>query len=803
MSFALAIVDEAGTRRVLDKDAPWELGGGAGTDIVLPGLPDKALALIGCQEQDCFIQPTAPEAGIHKNGRPVGTSVWIEDGDRLVIGGYRILCRMEDHCLCLELLGKAAVEPSGNRITVADDGGVSSRRAADYRPRVNNGPAPRAHRGLRFGIYAGLSALLLVMGFVLLAVPVDVTVTPAPDRMEIAGFPPIVSVAGQRLAVPGDYTVTASREGFLPLESVISVSGDVRAFTFGMEKLPGLLYLHVTPPESEAWVSLDGQTLGRAPLEGHEIPAGDHELEITSERYLSLTHGLSVEGMGQEERLTFTLRQAWADVSIRSEPDGARIFLDDEEVGLTPLTLEVLKGPHEIRLEKADHAPYIVELAVEPATERTIGPIELVALPGRLELSSVPNGAIFTLGNHFLGRGPAEALVEPGRSHVIKAMLPGYKDIETTVRLKPDERREISLGLEPEYGTVFVRATPPDATLEINGTPDGRAVQRLRLQTRAQRIRVVKEGYAPFETTVIPKADVSSEIAVTLHPLTELERLGLSRTIVTAARQKMLLLGPGTFIMGAPRREPGRRANEREQDVALTRRFYIAQKPVTNAEFRQFRQQHSSGTEGRQTLNMDNQPVVGISWEDAVRYLNWLSRQDGLEPAYEENGDALALKRPVGTGYRLPTEAEWAWAARMAGRDQRAKFAWGDGYPPAAKVGNYADESARGSVPVIIEGYNDGYPATSEVGAFPANPGGIFDMGSNVAEWTNDNYDIVPPTGRVIENPLGPESGGYRVVRGAGWRSATIQRLRLSFRDYSSEPRPDIGFRIARYAQEP
>ena len=85
---------------------------------------------------------------------------------------------------------------------------------------------------------------------------------------------------------------------------------------------------------------------------------------------------------------------------------------------------------------------------------------------------------------------------------------------------------------------------------------------------------------------------------------------------------------------------------------------------VTNAEYRVFRGSHRSGTAGSHSLDGDPQPAVNVSWEDAVGYLNWLSQQDGLPPAYERDGDRWRLVTPPTTGYRLPTEAEWAYVAR-------------------------------------------------------------------------------------------------------------------------------------------
>lgn len=256
----------------------------------------------------------------------------------------------------------------------------------------------------------------------------------------------------------------------------------------------------------------------------------------------------------------------------------------------------------------------------------------------------------------------------------------------------------------------------------------------------------------------------------------------------------------GEFLMGSPRREAGRRANESQRTVRLERRYYIGLREVTNGEFKRFRPGHRSGFIMQQTLELERQPVVNVTWQDAAAYCNWLSAQDGLPAAYAEQGGRLVPVVPATTGYRLPTEAEWEFAARSAGGGLR-KYPWGDALPIPAGAGNFADVKAQPLVSQVLTDYDDGYAATAPVGSFAPNALGLYDMGGNVAEWTNDLYTVQPAGGAAAVDPAAAGPGAVRVIRGSSWQHSGVTELRLAFRDYGDGRRNDLGFRIARYAQ--
>ena len=801
----IRISDGNRTIEVTPTEVPLALGLSANIDL-LTGAEAEADASLWLRSHNdrFFLQPEPGGLPAHHNGEEIVGSVWLSNGDRIEIGDLAIDVRVDDGVFALVTVSSPPIEAaraSAPSEVLSEQGpAVPTARAAPVKRFKSRSSGSRKY------IVAAFVVPATGVGFVLGASPVAITVEPSPSSVSLSGTLPPLPIGDRYLALPGTYKIRATLPGYRNLEEAVDVKfGETHSFAVRMRKLPGLLSV-ITKPDVPADVRIDGTAVGRAPLADVEVDPGLHSVSVLPERYLPLERKIEIAGKGQRQKLEFSLEPAWGTVRVTTDPPGADLRLNGRLDGATPQTVEPVQGTYRLELEKNGWKQAFREFDIKPGQVIDLGTITLERVDGKLNLSSRPSDATVTIDGTFRGRTPVKIDLVSGKSYRIKLSKPGFARKEVTAAIEPDKTTVLSTELAPEYGVVFLQTRPSGATLKVNGRPQGAASQRLRLPTQAHSIEISKPGYVPYSGSVTPQKGVSRRLTVTLKRQVDVLREKSRRSVTTPSGHKVRIVpidGFVRFTMGASRREAGRRSNETIYPVELSKSFLIGETEVTNAEYRRFRPTHNSGT----GLNDDAQPVVSVTWDEAARYLNWLSEKEKLLPAYRADGQRMVAIRPVTDGYRLPTEAEWAYAARYEGGNRPStrplKYPWGPSMPPTSRSGNYADRAAAGLVPIPIRGYGDGFRRAAPVGSFPANTHGIRDLGGNAAEWVNDFYDASAAGRKLTRDPLGPETGRFHVVRGSSWRHGSITELRFSFRDYSDGKRDDLGFRIARYVQTP
>ncbi len=266
---------------------------------------------------------------------------------------------------------------------------------------------------------------------------------------------------------------------------------------------------------------------------------------------------------------------------------------------------------------------------------------------------------------------------------------------------------------------------------------------------------------------------------------------------VAAAKAELLALRPSTgvrtridtvtglelnwvegacFMMGSPTTERDRRRDEPEREVCV-KGFWIGKTAVTNDQYRRFKPTHDSGSLAEYSLNGNTQPAVNLNWGDAKAFTEWLSWEAG-----------------AGKRFRLPTEAEWEFAAR-AGTTTR--YFWGNDIDP--RYANFSDRNDPTGA--AIGNLDDGHAVTAPVSSYLPNALGLHDMAGNVWEWTCSEYD--PNYGGQEQRcSTRRSSDGQRVVRGGSWNNGPGDLRSAKRLPRNPEHRDTLtGFRVVMEAE--
>jgi len=335
-----------------------------------------------------------------------------------------------------------------------------------------------------------------------------------------------------------------------------------------------------------------------------------------------------------------------------------------------------------------------------------------------LSITTTPSRATVFLNNDSIGVTPLQFATELVGTIKLRLQKRDYFALDTAVVITKGRDEKFAFTLKP-MARVSISVTPPDAEVIVDGQiiPSSR-LSRLELSKGQHTIAISKTGYVPLveEFDLNPGSNPARSYNLKANPPPGME-----------------LIPAGSFMMGSDDGD----SDEKPVHQVYVDAFYMDKSEVTVAQYQQFisATRRAISEQWAEQLQNPNRPVVYVSWNDAVAYAKW-------------------------KGKRLPTEAEWEYAARGGytgvGGKSKYKFPWGN--EESHDQANYSGTGGK-----------DQWQDTSPVGSFPPNGFGLYDMAGNVWEWCSSLYQPYPY--KSDDGRENATASGVRVLRGRAWSS--------------------------------
>ena len=478
-----------------------------------------------------------------------------------------------------------------------------------------------------------------------------------------------------------------------------------------------------------------------------------------------------------EVRTVVTQDTGGSFLAITVTPKTASVYIDEElqeNDGSGEITKLLPYGEHQYRVEAGNYLPEAGVVTI--GKEKQTLTISLKSALASLSVNSTTPGTRIFVNEKLRGTDKWQGSLAAGM-YVIEGKLDGYHDSKTTINIGKQEAKTVTLpALVPMYGTLSVNYKPIGAEVWLDGKQLGSSPDIFKnVLAGKHALTIKKSGYSDHSETITLAEGENKSLSGTLQQgavatttptasgSVDSGSLGGNQTFTVKGVQfTMIAVEGGTFTMGAtPEQGSDAESNEKPTHQVTLLSYYIGETEVTQALWEAVMGKtvlQIASENGWSTYGVgDNYPMYDISYNDCKDFI-------------------LKLNSMTGKNFRLPTESEWEFAARGGNKSRGYKYSGSNNIEDVAWYSNNSD-------------------TTHPVKTKQANELGIYDMSGNVYEWCQDWYGKY--SRNVQTNPIGPNSGSDRVIRGGGWCSRA-RYCRLSRRrGYGLDSRDnDLGFRL-------
>ena len=502
---------------------------------------------------------------------------------------------------------------------------------------------------------------------------------------------------------------------------------------------PAYGYLNVTSsPESGAIVYIDGKKVGVTPFLTDKLASGEHKVRVMKEMYSAIEKTFTVtDGNTTQAQMTMSANFVNVTVTTDSESD---IYVDNELKGKGSWSGRLGEGNHAFEARKASHRNSVENIKLALGKNENIVIPNPTPIYGTIDISTNPIGANIIIDGKNFGTTPRVLTNVLIGTHELRLEKSGCASVAKTITL--DEKNKLTISEKLQTGREIAISTDKNGDqIYVDGYYIGTSPMTTTLSFGEHNIKAVRDGKETSKKITVAQTGGDTSVQLAFSE---------SKTFtVNGITFEMIAVKGGTFTMGCTSEQGGDCDSDEKPTHSVTLSdYYIGKFEVTQKLWKAVMRTNPSYFKG------DNLPVEDVSWNDALEFIRKLNQK-------------------TGQNFRLPTEAEWEYAARGGNKSRGYKYSGSNNIGDVAWCAEYSGSK------------------THPVGTKSPNELGIYDMSGNVWEWCQDWYESYSSGSQT--NPTGPSTGSHRVLRGGSW-NGTAWICRVSDRDGNNPGDRDFNF---------